>query len=176
MTEPASATRPSRSPASRSAASPSGASRGASPRGRGGRPAATSDRPAPAASPAADDSWTAAELAEVHAELEDQAHDLRGQIATAEASWTALQRDGSGEGAGDDQADAGSKAFEREHQLSLANNSRDLLAQVQRALGRLDDGTYGVCESCGRPIAKARLQAFPRATLCVACKQREERR
>jgi DnaK suppressor protein len=60
--------------------------------------------------------------------------------------------------------------------MSLAANSRDLLSQVERALQRLDDGTYGVCESCGNPIGKARLQAFPRATLCVSCKQREERR
>ncbi|TAL16310.1 MAG: DNA-binding protein, partial [Frankiales bacterium] len=51
-----------------------------------------------------------------------------------------------------------------------------LLLQVERALARLDEGTYGRCENCGNPIPKARLQAFPRATLCVACKQREERR
>ena len=86
-----------------------------------------------------------------------------------------LQRD-SGEGAGDDQADAGTKTFEREHEMSLAANSRDLLSQVERALQRLDDHTYGICESCGNPIGKGRLQAFPRATLCVSCKQREERR
>ena len=82
-----------------------------------------------------------------------------------------LFRSGSG-----DEADAGTKTFEREHEMSLANNSRDLLLQVERALVRLDEGTYGRCENCGNPIPKARLQAFPRATLCVACKQREERR
>ena len=87
----------------------------------------------------------------------------------------ALQRD-SGEGSGDDQADAGTKTFEREHEMSLAANSRDLLSQVERALQRLDNGSYGICENCGNPIGKARLQAFPRATLCVSCKQREERR
>ena len=54
--------------------------------------------------------------------------------------------------------------------MSLAANSRDLLSQVERALQRLDDNTYPVCESCGNPIGKARLQAFPRATLCVSCK------
>ena len=48
--------------------------------------------------------------------------------------------------------------------------------QTERALARIDEGTYGTCESCGEPIGKARLQAFPRAVLCVACKQREERR
>ena len=78
--------------------------------------------------------------------------------------------------AGDDQADAGAKTFEREHELALTHNARELLAQNERALARIVDGTYGVCESCGEAIGKARLQAFPRATLCVACKQREERR
>ena len=78
--------------------------------------------------------------------------------------------------AGDDQADAGAKTFEREHELALTHNARELLAQNERALARIEAGTYGVCESCGEPIGKARLQAFPRATLCVACKQREERR
>jgi len=60
--------------------------------------------------------------------------------------------------------------------MSLAYNSRDLLEQNERAIERIEAGTYGVCESCGKPIGKARLQAFPRATLCVTCKQREERR
>ena len=58
----------------------------------------------------------------------------------------------------------------------LLSNERDKLAQIDRALARIDDGTYGVCESCGNPIGKMRLMAFPRATLCLTCKQREERR
>jgi DnaK suppressor protein len=60
--------------------------------------------------------------------------------------------------------------------MSLANNARELLVQNERALARLIDGTYGVCERCGNPIGKLRLQAFPRATLCLSCKQLEERR
>jgi DnaK suppressor protein len=119
--------------------------------------------------------WTDAELHEVREELEADVTRLREEIAAAESELADLLRD-PGDGAGDDQADAGTKAFEREHEMSLANNSRDLLVQVERALARLDAGTYGRCENCGNPIPKARLQAFPRATLCVACKQREERR
>ncbi len=149
------------------------ATKSGTPRTRRARGASSNRTPA---TPDGQDPWTVGELTAVRRELEQQAEELRGEIDSAEASWTALQRDGAGEGSGDDQADAGSKTFEREHELSLANNSRDLLAQVQRALGRLDNDTYGACESCGRPIGKARLQAFPRATLCVACKQREERR
>ncbi|RZS82902.1 TraR/DksA family transcriptional regulator [Motilibacter rhizosphaerae] len=119
--------------------------------------------------------WTAAELAEVRTELEADAERLRREVAESETEIADLLRD-SGEGAGDDQADAGTKTFEREHELSLAANARDMLEQTQRALARIEAGTYGACESCGQPIGKARLQAFPRATLDVACKQREERR
>ena len=111
----------------------------------------------------------------MRAELDAQALALRAEIDRAEAASEKLKRDQSSEGSGDE-ADAGTKTFEREHEMSLSNNSRDLLVQVERALGRLDTGTYGRCEECGNAIPKARLQAFPRATLCVACKQREERR
>ena len=119
--------------------------------------------------------WSDAEVEQVRAELHAQAEQLRGEIGEAERSAAALQRDTVGEGSGDE-ADAGSKTFEREHEMSLSNNSRDLLHQVQRALARLEDGSYGRCERCGETIPKPRLQAFPRATLCVSCKQREERR
>jgi len=119
--------------------------------------------------------WTKAELAEVEGILNEHLRQLNAEIEIAEAELNELLRD-SGDGSGDDQADAGSKTFEREHEMSVANNTRDLILQVQRALGRIADGTYGVCESCGQPIGKARLQVFPRATLCLACKQREERR
>jgi RNA polymerase-binding protein DksA len=120
-----------------------------------------------------EDRWTAAELAEVRAGLQEQVAALRTEIA-ASASQIA-EGDGS-DGAGDDQADAGAKTYEREHELALSYNSQDLLAQIERAVQRMDAGTYGTCESCARPIGKARLQVFPRATLCVTCKQREERR
>ena len=121
------------------------------------------------------DAWTKTELKAIGKELEEQARELSGEIDTAEVASESLKRDQSSEGSGDE-ADAGTKTFEREHEMSLANNSRDLLVQVERALGRLAAGTYGRCENCGTPIPKARLQAFPRATLCVTCKQREERR
>jgi DnaK suppressor protein len=122
-----------------------------------------------------EDAWSAAELEQVRSSLEEQAGGLRREIGRAEAASESLKRDQSSEGSGDE-ADAGSMTFEREHEMSLANNSRDLLVQVERALGRLAQGTYGRCEECGSEIPKARLQAFPRATLCVSCKQREERR
>jgi DnaK suppressor protein len=119
--------------------------------------------------------WTEQELAEVRQELEAEAAGLRDDISTAESEIAARLGDAVGD-AGDDSADAGAKTFQREHELALTQQARELLAQTERALSRISDGSYGVCESCGKAIGKARLQAFPRATLCVACKQREERR
>ena len=122
-----------------------------------------------------EDPWTDAELKEVQAELESEAASLRADLAKA-ASDIAERLADSVRDAGDDSADAGTKVFEREQDLALAQNAQDLLDQGDRALARINAGTYGVCESCGTPIGKARLLAFPRATLCVRCKQREERR
>jgi RNA polymerase-binding transcription factor len=119
--------------------------------------------------------WTDAELTEVHDQLAAEAGELRADIGKAESDIADRLSDAVGD-AGDDQADVGAKTFEREHELALAHNSRELLEQNERALARIEAGTYGICESCGEPIGKARLRAFPRATLCVTCKQREERR
>jgi DnaK suppressor protein len=119
--------------------------------------------------------WTAAEIAEVRESLTLDAERLRVEIAAAEEEIGHLLREG-GEGAGNDQADVGSNTFERDHEMSMAKNARDNLQLVEEALRRIADGTYGVCESCGQPIGKLRLQAFPRATLCMQCKQRQERR
>ncbi len=119
--------------------------------------------------------WTTAELAELRGELEADVLHLKKEIHDAEQEIVGLLRDG-GDGAGNDQADVGSTTLERDHEMSLANNAREMLDQIERALTKIDDGTYGVCESCGNAIGKGRLQAFPRATLCVSCKEREERR
>lgn len=118
--------------------------------------------------------WTPQELAEIRTELEADRDRLTDELQATESGIADLVRD-SGDGAGDDVADAGSKTFEREQGMSIADNARDLLLQTERALERLDSGTYGTCESCGGPIGKARLQAFPRATMCLTCKQAEER-
>jgi RNA polymerase-binding transcription factor len=122
-----------------------------------------------------EDPWTADELDEVMETLTAEVAGLRAEIAQAEAGIADRLRDSVGD-AGDDQADLGAKTFEREHELALTQNARALLMQNEQALARIAEGTYGTCESCGEPIGKARLQAFPRATLCVTCKQREERR
>ncbi|GGB96975.1 TraR/DksA family transcriptional regulator [Cellulomonas carbonis] len=119
--------------------------------------------------------WTVEEVEAIATEIAVEVDRLRAELAAADAELSALLRN-SGEGSGDDQADSGSSALEREQELTLVNNTRDLLEQNLHALERLGSAGFGTCESCGGPIGKARLQAFPRATLCVTCKARQERR
>ncbi|MDM8085842.1 TraR/DksA C4-type zinc finger protein [Cellulomonas cellasea] len=119
--------------------------------------------------------WSVRDVRAVADELMSDVARLTSELSAADAELSNLLRN-SGDGAGDDQADSGSSALEREHELTLVNNTRDLLAQTAHALARISAGTFGTCESCGKAIGKARVEAFPRATLCVECKQREERR
>ena len=122
-----------------------------------------------------EDPWTPEEVAEVRDELVSDITRMEKAIAVAEAELAGLLREGT-DGAGRDPADVGSSNFERDQEMSLTHNAREMLEQSQLALRLFDAGQYGRCESCGQPIGKARLQAFPRATMCVSCKQRQERR
>src|SRR5262249_1705886 len=110
--------------------------------------------------------WSKAEIDEVIADLnEDRARVVR-TLTAQEEELAGLMRD-AGDGAGHDQADMGATSFERDQELTVLNNEREKLAQIDRALARIADGTYGICESCGNPIGKGRAMAFPRATLCL---------
>lgn len=122
-----------------------------------------------------EDPWTTEEVEEARSELMSEVLRLRAELDASEVAISGLMRD-SGDGAGDDQADTGTKNITRESELALAANATSMLEQTERALERLEAGTYGICENCGQPIGKARMQAFPRATLCVDCKQKQERR
>jgi RNA polymerase-binding protein DksA len=66
-------------------------------------------------------------------------------------------------------AEAGSMKFEYEKELSIEQNTVDLLGKVERALDNIEKGNYGICESCGKPIPMARLDVLPYVTLCVDC-------
>ncbi len=122
-----------------------------------------------------EESWSATELKAMRADLAKDLVRLKKELEEIESEMDDLI-EASGVGAGDDQADAGAKTFEREHEISLVYNARDMVLQTERALERIDNKTYGRCEDCGNAIGKARLQVFPRATLCMLCKQKEERR
>jgi RNA polymerase-binding transcription factor DksA len=76
------------------------------------------------------------------------------------------------------QADVGTETFNRERDLSILENVEAELADVEHAIRRLDDGTYGTCEACGKPIDDARLEAVPAARFCLedqAVAEREAR-
>jgi RNA polymerase-binding protein DksA len=119
---------------------------------------------------------SAAETERIRAALAARRDELREEYALHLAEIAELQRERFTDSAGDDQADTGSKTFEREQEISLANSILERSTQVERALERLDEGSYGWCERCGNAIPVERLAAFPSATLCVSCKQLEERR
>jgi RNA polymerase-binding transcription factor DksA len=87
-----------------------------------------------------------------------------------DAPWTG------GEGGDDDaMVDAAINQIERDRNSAVVENLRDLLTEIEHALARLRQGTYGICLGCGRPIHPRRLRAIPYATLCIACKEHEER-
>jgi DnaK suppressor protein len=100
------------------------------------------------------------------------------QLTTIEeTSFATSQSDISGEVAFDEEnADAGTFTFERERDLSIENNVRDLMGKIDRALARMGGSTYGICSRCGKPIEKARLKALPYADLCIKDAQAQSRR
>ena len=73
-------------------------------------------------------------------------------------------------------ADTATVTYDRELGYTLEENSEHVLAEIEAALKRIDDGTYGVCTNCGEPIAVERLEARPWATLCIDCKRQREGR
>jgi DnaK suppressor protein len=118
------------------------------------------------------------ELDELRERLLSERTELEEQLTTIEEqSFSTSQSDLSGEVSFDEEnADAGTFTFERERDLSIENNVRDLLGKIDRALARMDDGTYGLCSRCGKPIEKARLKALPYVDLCLKDAQAQSRR
>jgi RNA polymerase-binding transcription factor DksA len=79
-------------------------------------------------------------------------------------------------GYGDHQADDATELFEREKLLTLERTLQDHLHQVQDALRRIEEGTYGACAVCGRPIGEERLDVIPESALCIEHKAEAERK
>lgn len=96
----------------------------------------------------------------VRADLDAERERLSAQIEALDP--------GSGLAAVDDNfADSGQVAAEKGENQALASQLRSELDEVERALGKLDDGSYGVCETCGDPIGEARLEAMPATRFCI---------
>jgi RNA polymerase-binding transcription factor DksA len=121
---------------------------------------------------------TKKELDELRQRLISEQAELNDQLTTIEeTSFSASQSDMSGEVSFDEEnADAGSFTFERERDLSIENNVRDLLGKIDRALTRMAEGRYGICSRCGKSIEKARLKALPYVDLCIKDARAQSRR
>ena len=126
----------------------------------------------------ADAKLTKKEIDELRDRLEQEHAELEEQLTTIEdSSFAATQSDLSGDvGLDDESADAGTATFEREKDLSIEQNVRDLLQKIERALQKIVAGTYGICERCGKPIEKARIKALPYVDLCIKDAQARSRR
>ena len=128
---------------------------------------ATDTRSASTAKAAARGTRSAAETETIRVALVERRDELQAEYDQTLSEITELQRDRLTDSAGDDQADTGTKTFEREQEITLANNLLERITQVERAIERLGEGHYGWCERCGNAIPVERLAAFPSATLCV---------
>ncbi len=121
---------------------------------------------------------TKKELGDLRVRLEEERTQLDTQLTTiVEDSFAIAQSELAGDvGLDDESTDAGTATSEREKDLSIENNVRDLLQKIDRALKRMDDGSYGVCDICGKNIEKARVKALPYVDLCIKDAQAQSRR
>lgn len=120
---------------------------------------------------------TTTELEELRGRLEAERARLEAELAGLQEQVSAAGEANKEElsGYGSHLADTGTETFEQEKNLALEGNVMALLEETRHALHKMEMGTYGRCDSCGNEIALARLKAFPAATLCIACKSRQER-
>ena len=114
-------------------------------------------------------------MTELRSALEAERDRLTAEIEEYERAGQETLSDVSGENNyRDHMADQGSATFARELDMTLEGQARDSLAQIERALARMEAGTYGTCARCAAAIPEGRLEAMPEADLCVGCKEREE--
>ena len=104
--------------------------------------------------------------------LESERKRLTGELEQLESSVRPAEerREGSPFGKREEEA---AESFELEKRITLEKRIRDQLAEVEHALHKFEDGTYGLCDSCGQPIDPARLEALPQASLCLRCKENQ---
>ncbi len=110
-----------------------------------------------------------AELVELYERLKKEKTELLAKIEQlrAQSQPSAERKEGSPFGKREEGAD---EAAELEKRLALEKRLVESLNEVEHALQKYESGTYGLCDSCGRPIEQARLQAIPQASLCLSCK------
>ena len=108
----------------------------------------------------------------LHSRLESEQRQLIEQLEQLKASIRPVdeRREGSPFGKREEEA---TESLELERRLALEKRATDQLAEVEHALHKFQEGTYGLCESCGQPIDPARLEALPQAGLCMGCKAQQ---
>jgi DnaK suppressor protein len=111
-------------------------------------------------------------MADDYAQFRTVLEQERDRLRT-ELSKMSIDTEGS-VGYGTHQADDASVAFEQAKELAVQQNAERLLYKVERALARMDEGSYGICRNCGKPIDPARLRAIPYTRYCMACANRNE--
>ena len=104
--------------------------------------------------------------------LQNEHKHLTEEFAHLKASVRPVEerREGSPFGKREEEA---TETFELEKRLALEKRLRDQLAEVEHALHKFEEGTYGLCDICGQPIDLARLEALPQANLCLSCKAKQ---
>ncbi len=109
---------------------------------------------------------------ELRSRLESERKRLLGELEQLEASVrsTDVRREGSPFGKREEEA---TESSELEKRLAVEKQIKDHLAEIAHALGKFEQGTYGLCDGCGQPIARERLEALPQASLCVNCKAKD---
>ena len=109
-------------------------------------------------------------------ELESEQERLRHARASVHHDGSMIEETGDlAVGAGDHLADSATETYMRELDGGLEENAEHLLGEIEAALRRIEEGTFGTCVVCGRPIADERLEAVPYATLCIDDKRAQER-
>ena len=114
------------------------------------------------------DKWTQEQQELLLKERETYTH--QAESLKAEADQLAMEMEPGDVQFDEESGEGGTMNVERERDLALSAQARQAVEEIDRALEKIQEGTYGVCERCGQPIAKARLKAIPQAALCVPCK------
>ena len=115
-----------------------------------------------------------ANLKQIRSRLEAEDKRLRDELAQLETEGqpSETRREGSPFGKREEEA---TESSELEKRLALEKRISGAMAEIEHALRKLDAGTYGLCDSCGKPIAPDRLEALPQASLCVDCKAKAQK-
>jgi RNA polymerase-binding protein DksA len=119
----------------------------------------------------------AKELQAMKTKLLEERERLASDLASLEESTAATAKDASGDlsSYSSHMADQGTDSMEREKAFLFASVKRRRMEEIDLALARMEAGTFGICESCGKPIPSKRLERVPDASLCVECKEKEEK-